>query len=466
ASWPAAAVLLREALDEAGEDPALRAGIEQGLGYAGLFTGDLAAAEPHARSALDLAERAGDPAAIAEALQFVGYVDFVLGRGLDAGLFDRAVALERQTEDHWMRNVRPTFTRAQLLKYSDQFDAARSGFEELLEDAATRGQEHPLPVLHYHLAELECWAGDWQAADAHAEASLEAALQTGMGFYRTMALYARALVDAHRGMVEPARSAAREGLALAENVGAVTTQIQCLSVLGFLELFMGSPAGAHRQLGPAAELLAKMGVEEPGAFRFVPDEVESLVALGRLQEATAMLDPFEERARRLDRAWALATGARCRGLLLAASGDVTGALEALEAALGHHDRVPEPFALARTLFAAGRVRRRAKLKREARESFEQALEIFRRLGAEPWAERAGREARRVGARGPDRFALTATEERVASLVVQGNTNQQVADALFMSVNTVEWNLSKIYRKLGVRSRTELAAKIGGGEPSG
>jgi DNA-binding CsgD family transcriptional regulator len=365
-----------------------------------------------------------------------------------------------------VRNVRPSFVRAQLLKYSDQFDPARSDLLQLLERARDRGQEQPVPQLRYHLAELECWAGNWDAADAHAEAGLEATLEAGMAFYRTMALYAKGLVDAHRGRVDAARSAASEGLALAESAGVVTTQIQNLSVLGFVELFLGNPAGAHGHLRRAAELTAAMGVQEPGLFRFVPDEVEALVALGKLDEAVALLDPFEERARRLDRAWALATGARCRGLLLAASGDIEGALEALDAALEQHRRVPEPFALARTRFALGRVQRRAKLKGEARESFERALGIFRELGGDLWAERAGPEARRVGLRAPDRFALTATEERVASLVAQGNTNQQTADALFMSVNTVEWNLSKIYRKLGVRSRTELAARLGREEGTG
>jgi DNA-binding CsgD family transcriptional regulator len=457
--WPAAMPLFRRALDDAGRSPGLRGSIEQGLGYAGLFMGDLATAELHARSALELAEESGDPAAIAEGLQFVAYVDFVLGRGPRWDLFDRSIALERQTEELRMMNVLPSFTRAQLLKYTEDFEASRSAFLQLLEQAQERGQEHPIPMLLYHLAELECWAGDWDVAERHARRSREAAVQTGMAFYRTMALYADALVDAHRGRVEPARAAAEEGLALAESVGVVTTQIQNLSVLGFVGLFTGNPAEAHRHLGRAAELLAAMGVEEPGVFRFVPDEVEALVALGDLDGAAALLEPFEERAGRLDRAWALATGARCRGLLLAASGDVPGGLKALGDALKQHERVPEPFALARTHFALGRVQRRAKLKREARESFQRALAIFEDLGARLWAERAGREARRVGVRGPDRFALTPTEERVASLVVQGNTNQQVADALFMSVNTVEWNLSKIYRKLGVRSRTELAAKM-------
>ncbi|MDP9343396.1 MAG: tetratricopeptide repeat protein [Actinomycetota bacterium] len=464
--WTTAIPLFLRARDEAGPYPALRGSIEQGLAYAELFLGDLTGAERHARSALDLAEQGGDPAVIAEALQFVVYLDFIRGRGPGWELLERGIALEGQTGELRMLNVLPSYTRAQLLVYTERFDTARSAFLGLLEQSQERGQEHPIPMLLYHLAELECWAGNWDVAERHARASLDAALQTGLDFYRSMALYANALVDALRGRVEQARSAAMQGVQLAERVGSPTTQIQNLSVLGFLDLFMGNPAGAHHHLGRAADMVAGMGIEEPGVFRFIPDEVEALVALGDLEAATALLDPFEERARRLDRGWALATGARCRGLLLAASGDLDGALEALARALEHHAGVPEPFALARTWFAQGRVQRRAKRKREARESFERALEIFRRLGAEPWAERAGREARRVGVTTPDRFALTATEERVASLVAQGNTNQEVAAALFMSVNTVQWNLSKIYRKLGVRSRTELAARLGAGEGSG
>src|SRR5262249_21269130 len=160
-------------------------------------------------------------------------------------------------------------------------------------------------------------------------------------------------------------ASASEGLALAETTGVVTAQIQNLSVLGFVDLFLGNPAGAHGHLRRAAELIAAMGVQEPAIFRFVPDEVEALVSLGELDEAVALLDPFEERARRLDRAWALATGARCRGLLLAARGDTDGALEVMAVALAEHERVPEPFALARTLYCRGQVQRRAKLKAES-----------------------------------------------------------------------------------------------------
>src|SRR5439155_26635540 len=221
-SWTVGIGLFRQALDEAGDDRALRGRIEQSLGYADLFMGDLEAAERHARSTLELAEEVGDPAPLAEALQFVGYLEFVLGRGAQWDLFERATALERETEEYWVRTVRPSYTWSQLLKYTDEFDAARSGFHALLQNAEERGEEHPLPALHHHLAELECWAGNWEAAETHAREGLEAAIQTGMAFYRTMALYAAALVDAHRGRVDAARAAATEGLKLAEGAGVVT----------------------------------------------------------------------------------------------------------------------------------------------------------------------------------------------------------------------------------------------------
>jgi DNA-binding CsgD family transcriptional regulator len=459
-NWTTAIALFHRALGEAGEDRGLRGTIELGLGYGGLFTGDLAAAEVHARSALELAEEADDPAAVAEALQFVAYVEFARGRGLRMDLLDRAIALEQQTDDHWVWDeLRPSCTRAQLLRHVDRFDEARSVFQALLDRAQQRGREHPLPALHGHLAQLECWAGNLTAAQDHSERSLEGAIQTGMAAYVASALFAKALVDAHLGRVHDAHAAATEGLALGENVGSVMSQILNLSVIGFLELFQGHPAGAHRFLGRAAVLTAEMGVEEPALFRFVPDEVEALIALGELESAAALLDPFEERAARLDRAWALACGARCRGLLLTAAGDVPGALDALDGALRCHELVPEPFALARTLVALGRVQRRAKLKGKARESFDRALEIYSQMGAGPWAERVGRESSRIGGHRPGPFELTPTEERVAALVMEGQTNREVATALSLSVNTIEWNLSRIYRKVGVRSRTELAAKL-------
>jgi DNA-binding CsgD family transcriptional regulator len=460
-SWAKALELFQQAIDEAGPDDALRGAIEQGLGYACLFSGDTPTAETHARTALELAERGESGGPVAEALEFVAYVDFALGKGFRRDLLDRAVELEVRSPDHWVWDeTRPTYTLAQLLKYTDEFDAARPLFQGILTSVIERGRAHSQSWLHFHLAELECWAGRWDIAEEHARRGVEAALQTGeTAHYRSFSLYAKALVAAQRGDANAARETATEGLVVAERFSLVTSQILNLSVLGFLELFEGNPTGARDRLGRASVLADAMGTKEPALLRFVPDEVETLVTLGDLGAAAARLEPFEERSRRLDRAWGLATGARCRGLLLAGAGDLSGALDSLGEALVHHERVPEPFSLARTLFSLGRIQRRAKLKAEARESFERSLEIYGRLGARRWAERAGTEARRIGVRSDGPLTLTATEERVATLVAEGRTNREAADELFMSVNTIEWNLTRIYRKLGVRSRTELAAKL-------
>jgi DNA-binding CsgD family transcriptional regulator len=251
---------------------------------------------------------------------------------------------------------------------------------------------------------------------------------------------------------------------IAEAAGEILLLIQNLAVLGFLELSLGRPAEADAYLSRAVELVHAMGVREPAYFRIVPDEVEALVALGRLDEAEALLAPFEEAGRNLGRAWTIATGARCRALVLAARGDLEAASAAAARALREHDGLPLPFELGRTLVVRGAVERRAKRKREARGTLTKALEIFEELGASLWADKARAELARIGGRAPSSLDLTPTEDKVAALVASGSTNREVAEALFVSVHTVEANLKRIYRKLGVRSRTELASKFPSGTP--
>ena len=209
-------------------------------------------------------------------------------------------------------------------------------------------------------------------------------------------------------------------------------------------------------LSPIRARLVEAGVGEPGFLPFFADEVEALVTLGRLEEAEGLLDWFEERAQALDRASALATSARCRGLLAAARGDNARALSELDRALAEHARVPYPFERARTLLALGAARRRAKQKARAREALGQALTLFDDLAARLWSEKAQTELAKIGGRSASRDELTPAERRIAELVAAGQTNKEVASALYLSDRTVEGHLTSIYRKLGVRSRAELA----------
>jgi DNA-binding CsgD family transcriptional regulator len=170
---------------------------------------------------------------------------------------------------------------------------------------------------------------------------------------------------------------------------------------------------------------------------------------GRQYEAQA------ERSGRRNRAGA----ARCRGLLAALEGDLERAFAAFERALAEHEGLAYPFDRARTLLALGGVQRKAKQKRAARETLEQALAIFDELGARLWAEKARAELRRISGRRPASAELTETERRVASLAAEGRSNKAIAAALFVSTHTVDRHLSHIYAKLDVHSRRELAERL-------
>ena len=218
------------------------------------------------------------------------------------------------------------------------------------------------------------------------------------------------------------------------------------------------PVPVGRQVEP---LLA--GVDELGeslAQLAGSVAIEALIACGDLQTAERLLALLDERAAGADTPL-LPLAHRCHGLLLAERGDTEAAIAALEAAAVEPEppREGNPFELARTLLALGTVQRRAQHKRAARESLQRAAEIFDRLGARLWLAKARSELRRIGGRTASEGQLSETERRIVELVVAGRRNREVAAELSLSPNTVAWNLSKVYRKLGVSSRTELAAHI-------
>ncbi len=451
--------LLAEALAEAGDDAALKAQIHVDLAVlARTSAGHVRAAEPHARAAVELAEELGDPSLLARALVVLGMTEFLLGRGIRTETMNRAIALEESARSLGAGERPRTWLAIQLMCAGD-LDRARAMLEDLRQLAIERGDQGGLNYPLFYLSWLECRAGNWERASGYGDEGYRSVLETGDMEGEPALLFAKALVAAHLGQVDEARESAQQGLALAERVAHREISIQNLSVLGFLELSLGNAEKAHRFLARATELLRASGIGEPGLFSFPPDAIEALIALGDLDEAQSLLAWFEGQGRKLDRAWALATAARCRGLLAETKGDREGALACLQEALKQHERVRQPFEHARTLLALGAVERRAGKKRAARESLEQSLAIFDRLEARLWSERARSELGRIGGRNaPGAGVLSATERQIADLVAAGRTNHEVAEALHLSTKTVAWNLSKIYRKLGVRSRTELAAR--------
>ena len=455
--------LSERALREAGDDAALRAAIFEHLAWVGIYRGDLAFAAERAGASRQWARRIADPAIRADSLSTFAMVESLLGRPAQD-----LMAEAEQLEDLAMRegpgSQTTVFTASRTchglqLLWAGELDAARAVLQQELTVYERLGRYVVRDELLCYLAEVECRAGNWEVAARHAQEAWEIDVEAGRVLGQGHMLFPKALVAALKGDVDTARSDAEEGLRRCLR-NQDTLDASChRAVLGFLELSLGNPTAAIERLEPVLAFLDELGSPEPGVIPCVPDAIEALVSLGRLDEAEALLDRLERQGRALDRPWAIATAARGRGMLTAARGDLPAAGAALEQALVEHRRVPQPFELARTLLVKGEVERRAKQKRAARSSLEQALGSFQALGAPLWAQRARDDLTRVGGPVLPSSELTPTEQRIARLVGEGKKNREVADALFISVKTVEANLSRIFHKLGVRSRTELARRI-------
>ena len=183
------------------------------------------------------------------------------------------------------------------------------------------------------------------------------------------------------------------------------------------------------------------------------------MALGRLEEAEALIGAMETNGARLDRPWTLAIGARGRAMWLAATGDLAGAEDAVLRAMEEHDRLPMPFERARTQLLLGQIQRRRRRRKAADATLTEALEAFNRIGTLLWSQRARAELDRVGSASGEESGLTPAEHRVAERAASGMSNKEIAAELFVAPKTVEMNLSSVYRKLGIRSRTQLATRF-------
>jgi DNA-binding CsgD family transcriptional regulator len=458
-SFPDAAELFAQARQEAAGDRRLLGLIEDQLSYALVSAGDLQGAAAHATRALELLEECGPPPVLAEALAFSVIVDVLQGGGLDDEKLARALALE-DPDRQVVAVSRPSLIGGCALLFVGRLVEARVHFLALRERMRERGQDSELPVVGIYLAWIECLRGDLVAAHGYAREADEAAVGIGSHSLRGLTLAVCAMVDAYRGQAEVVRAEAVQALELLRQTGWPIQEPWVWRALGILELSLGNPAATVSALEPLVQLVEAVGGVVVPLHADLPDAIEALVALGEVQRAERLLEILEAYGRSTDLAWPLATAARCRGLLLAAQGEPDGALRALEEACTHYARLEMPLEVARTLLVGGQIHRRHKRKRAARDSLAQALGLFERSGAALWAKRAREELGRVGVRPRAPRDLTAAERRIAELAAAGLTNQEVAAAAFLSPRTVEANLTRVYRKLGIRSRAELGVRLG------
>mgnify|MGYP001352659067 CR=1 FL=1 len=456
ADLPTIARWCEAAIAEAGDDHWRAAEILTFLSWTRLLEGRVRDALDHARAALAHAERAGDDALLARAIARVAMAE-TWTLEITPRLLERGVAIEEGLPRPLEFHESPSITLARRLMCLSDFDGARPLLAGAEARAKASGDEGTRAHLLFHGFQVEWFTGRWTDADRLATEALQLADQLRDEQYRGVALYARALLDAHLGDVEGARAGAAAALAIADAQSDELFGLQSRTVLGFLELSRGDAAAADRHLRSLPAWLYEHGWREPTDFAWC-NAIEAMVAVGDLDEAAVWLTRYDALAERSTSAWALATAARGHGLLSAAEGDLDAAGVALDRALAAHDAMRCPFERARTLLAKGAVLRRARQKRSAREVLGEAHDILEGLGARLWALRAQDELERISGRRPASGELTATELKLASLAGDGLSNKEIAATLHMSVHTVEAHLTRIYRKRGVRSRAALAAQ--------
>jgi len=453
------------AREEAREEPSRAAEIELALSTTTWNLGRLQASTEHTRSAAALAEEAGDDALLAAALGELLHCEMMLGLPLSEDAATRALELERSLGNLPAGSYfRPSISLAIVYAAVDRPDEARPLLEAELSRLDATGDEAIRWGVLGRRADLELRVGNLGEAVRLAREALELVHLLDHPGVERWALVPYATALAHTGQLDEARAMAAEALLQSDEGASRITAQRARGTLGFCALSENQPEEAWATLAAAVEELQTIQVGELSIFGVAQNAIDTLVALDRLDEASALASWVEECGAPAGRVWHRAIAARGRALVAGARGDDEAAGVALAEALAAHEDLPQPFELARTLLVQGQIERRAKRRAAARNALTRALQLFDNLGAARWSDRTAAELARIPGRAPSSRDLSATERRVAELVAEGLSNKQVAGNLFVTVRTVEANLSKIYAKLGIRSRTELAARLNNPQP--
>jgi DNA-binding CsgD family transcriptional regulator len=305
-------------------------------------------------------------------------------------------------------------------------------------------------------ADLDVRLGRWPVAMAEAQEAASLGDDMAQSAYTSYAFQMLARATAAQGDERACRQYADQALRLVDTYGNELGRLYVMAALALLELGLGRPEAALAHLEPAG---ARHRLREPNVVHWQADHVEAQVRAGDMDGARSTLRDFESQARQTGGRWALGTAARCRGLL---ADDDEAADACFGESLAHLEAARAPFEIARTRLCHGERLRRSGRRVESRRALRAAIDGFTALGSKAWLERALIELRATGAKARKRTEitrdeLTAHELQVALVVARGATNREAAAALFLSPKTIEFHLAHVYRKLGLRTRTELAA---------
>jgi DNA-binding CsgD family transcriptional regulator len=450
--------LFRQAAAEAG-DTAVGVRARLGLVMQELLAGAWADAVEHAQEAAGLARRLDARPLLGTALTYVGGTKLMDSRPDGIRELEEALELEREVGTLPMTpHESPRAWMGAALLLRDDPDAARRVYEERLARGRERGDELSVFQSMQLLLVVELRAGELAAARARAAEALDELEALDYPYGRPILLSVLASVDAHLGELERARELATEAVAVLESAGDRLWATHARASLLFTELCAGDAGAAVAQADAIASRFPD-GRECWWSYHQA-DELAALALAGEDERALARVEALRRAGEELELPRFLAWAERGLGLVRAARGDLPAAQAALEAALAHHERFRLPLERARTLLAYGHVLRRAKRRRQAHAALAEAIAAFERAGACHLARSAEDELRHLGGRpSAGGHELTTAEAQIAELVAAGLSNKEVAARLYVAVSTVEAALTRIYGKLGLRSRSQLARAL-------
>jgi tetratricopeptide (TPR) repeat protein len=406
-----ASKLLQRALTEDEPEHAMRVRILTALAHALFNTGEPDAAWRCAVEAVTHAERLGAPGLLSLALGVRAMLRFLRGNGIDEPDLQRALELENH-ESFTPTVLKPSVVHALIMGWTGELDRSYRRMQAIGRRCVEKGEEGELILLGFQVVLNRIWRGDFGEAARVTGRTTELAGQLGGDLPATLSLVLQAWLAVYGGREDDARPAVADAVDASRRSGTGWHEEWSLTALGFLEVSLGNYDAALNALEP---LLSRCGSSpnptEIVSASFLPDAVEALTELGRADEAEPLVDALERNGRRLDRAWMLAVGARCRAMVLAARGEVNGAVKNAQRALTEHDRLPMPFERARTQLLLGQLMRREGSAATA--ILREALFVFEELGAPLWANRARAEL--AGAKARPRGRLTPAEQRGAEL---------------------------------------------------
>lgn len=370
----------------------------------------------------------------------------------------RAVAIMADTEA-WPSDVLHSSWLVVGPLFLRESSTGRKLVREAVDGLRARAALGGLPRLLFHIARDGATTEHWARAEADYTEGIGLARELGQTTDLATGLAGLAWLEARLGRSAAAVAHAEEALELSVEKGIHLGAAWARFAVADLELGHRRPAAAAKRYADLESWLGQIGVLDVDLSP-APELAESLLLLGRADEARAVATGYSARAEAKGQPWAKARAARAAALLAPENELDVSFCTALEL----HDRTLDAFETARTRLAYGSRLRRARQRVAARPQLRAALRTFESLGARPWADAAAGELRATGesatvggTTGLDE--LTPRERQIAVLIVEGRTTREAAAALFLSPKTVEYHLRHVYTKFAITSRAELAERL-------